>query len=549
MFDYISSSNHGTNWPARNADRIIWIIGSLLLLAGFLLPWAGATSLGLTGMRIGSNGYFYLFFLPLIGFFGVYDILFNSRKRPLYYLSICVTGSYLLAIFLAVIATDDTGRIVFGRSQELGLHVSFRLNSEEVILKQIGDVGIGFILTIFGLVFMFLANLFRPADTVPRTKKPVSAGCATTGTRFDSLEELRPLWTLRGEYGPILAWLICGLLLIYTYNWCGMSPSKLWENRGNAADYLFGRELSEQDKAYIEDQRTRAPEIEAQGLAREYQDNKYRSIPIEDHPSLTEKFKENEELVAKFLAEMTDDKKTELRKKAFIAAKDEKRGGYFPPESAWPKIKGYLVALLETVAIAIWGTLLAIVCAIPVSLLAAKNTLELIVSGDGKTAQAMRNFCQFGVRRFLDACRGFNEFVMALIFVAVIGLGPFAGILALWIHTFGILGKVFSEQIEAIEGGQLEALSSTGAGVDQAIAFSVLPQVMPGFVSYSLLRFESNVRSAAILGFVGAGGIGFLIFDKLNGYLFREVCTMMVIIIVSVGIIDHLCGMLRNRFI
>jgi phosphonate transport system permease protein len=146
-------------------------------------------------------------------------------------------------------------------------------------------------------------------------------------------------------------------------------------------------------------------------------------------------------------------------------------------------------------------------------------------------------------------CRGFNEFVMALIFVAVLGLGPFAGILALWIHTFGILGKVFSEQIEAIEPGQVEALSSTGAFVDQTIAFSVLPQVMPGFVSYSLLRFESNVRSAAILGFVGAGGIGFLIFDKLNGYLFREVCTMMIVIIIAVGIIDFLCGKLRRRFI
>jgi phosphonate transport system permease protein len=253
--------------------------------------------------------------------------------------------------------------------------------------------------------------------------------------------------------------------------------------------------------------------------------------------------------VKKFLAAMSAEEKNTLRNKAYSNALDEKKGGYFPPETAWPRVKGYLLALLETVAIAIWGTLLAVVCAVPASLLAAVNTLTLMFPGDSRGSRAVRWFGIFFVRRFLDACRGFNEFVMALIFVAVIGLGPFAGILALWIHTFGILGKVFSEQIEAVDEGQIEALSSTGAAVDQTITFSVLPQVMPGFVSYSLLRFESNVRSAAILGFVGAGGIGFLIFDKLNGYLFREVCTMMIIIIITVGIIDFLCAKLRRQFI
>jgi phosphonate transport system permease protein len=246
---------------------------------------------------------------------------------------------------------------------------------------------------------------------------------------------------------------------------------------------------------------------------------------------------------------MSETEKENLKEKAYQNALIEKRGGYFPPETASEKLKGYLLALLETIAIAIWGTLLAIGCAVPASLLAARNTLQLIVTGDNRWAKGIRWFCIFGVRRFLDSCRGFNEFVMALIFVAVIGLGPYAGILALWIHTFGILGKVFSEQIEAIDNGQLEALNSTGAFADQTIAFSVLPQVMPGFVSYSLLRFESNVRSATILGFVGAGGIGFLMFDKINGYLFREVCTMMLIIITSVSVIDYLCAKLRRKFI
>jgi phosphonate transport system permease protein len=339
------------------------------------------------------------------------------------------------------------------------------------------------------------------------------------------------------------------MILVYTFTWTGISPMKVWKNRGYAGEYLFGRALSQADQDYINEQTERAPEIEAQGRARAFQDNKYRGIAFEDQPTLEEKFKENDALVEQFLAEMTEEEKEILRQKARERALTEKKGGYFPPETGWMRIKGYLVALLETIAIAIWGTLLAVVCAVPISLLAAHNTFELIISGDRIPAQIARWLGIFWVRRFLDLCRGFNEFVMALIFVAVLGLGPFAGILALWIHTFGILGKVFSEQIEAIEPGQVEALTSTGAFVDQTIAFSVLPQVMPGFVSYSLLRFESNVRSAAILGFVGAGGIGFLIFDKLNGYLFREVCTMMIIIIIAVGIIDFLCGKLRRRFI
>jgi phosphonate transport system permease protein len=406
----------------------------------------------------------------------------------------------------------------------------------------------GFYLVLIGGLVISFAPMSRPSSRSAGKSKTVPQHCQNRMS-VQSLEDLRPKWTLKKDLRTSSFWLLCVSLLIFTYFWCGMSPMKLWENRGNAREYLFGRELSQADRNYIDDQARRAPQIEAQGRARAFQDNKYRGVPFEKQPTLSEKFKENETLAKKFLAEMSVSEKKMLSEKAYNSALEEKKGGYFPPETAWPRVKGYLIALLETMAIAIWGTLLAVVCAVPASLLAARNTLTLIFPGEGRSPRAMRWFGIFFVRRFLDACRGFNEFVMALIFVAVIGLGPFAGILALWIHTFGILGKVFSEQIEAIDEGQMEALSSTGASVDQTISFSVLPQVMPGFVSYSLLRFESNVRSAAILGFVGAGGIGFLIFDKLNGYLFREVCTMMIIIIIAVGVIDFLCGKLRRRFI
>jgi phosphonate transport system permease protein len=301
--------------------------------------------------------------------------------------------------------------------------------------------------------------------------------------------------------------------------------------------------------AYINDQKARAAQIEASGRAEEVMSNKYRGLAYSKQPTPQEKAQERAALTQDFLCKMSPEERIALGNAVEKNALKEKKGGYFPPETSIIKIKGYLVALVETIAIAIWGTLLALVCAIPASFFAAKNTLALIISADDLRSRSLRTSITFGVRRFLDSCRGFNEFVMALIFVAVIGLGPYAGILALWIHTFGVLGKVFSEQIEAIESGQVEALTSTGANPVQTIVFSVMPQVLPGLVSYTLLRFESNVRSAAILGFVGAGGIGFLIFDKLNGYLFREVCTMMIIIIMTVGIIDHFCGKIRMKFI
>jgi phosphonate transport system permease protein len=448
---------------------------------------------------------------------------------------------------LALILNSDTGPLAFVKNQDQRPYVAFKNEGISITFFHFRDVGSGFFLTIAGFSALSISSLLRPLKKRPEKALIPEDHCRPQ--QVDTLEDLRASWTLQKEFKISLQWLLAGMVLIFTYTWCGISPATLWENRGNAREYLFGRDLNQADLDYIKDQTERAPEIEAQGRARAYQDNKYRGIPVAEQPGLQEKFKENEALVEKHLAEMTEEEKEILKEKAYEDALSEKKGGYFPPEMAWEKIKGYLVALLETFAIAIWGTLLAIVCAVPVSLFAARNTLELVVSGEGIWSRGFRWFCIFCVRRFLDSCRGFNEFVMALIFVAVIGLGPYAGILALWIHTFGILGKVFSEQIEAIDGGQLEALTSTGAMVDQTIAFSVLPQVLPGFVSYSLLRFESNVRSATILGFVGAGGIGFLMFDKLNGYLFREVCAMMMIIIIAVSVIDFLCGKLRRKFI
>ena len=336
-------------------------------------------------------------------------------------------------------------------------------------------------------------------------------------------------------------------VLVSSFISTDIDPFKLYAKRQNAFEYLFGRQLSASDEADAMAQARRLPEIIAfeeayQAIKAEYvaEGRQLDTVAIQRQAQLE---------ADKRLATMDSAEREALVRQEYERIVDEKSGGYFPPETAWPRLVEYAKALVETVAIAIWGTLLAFAAAIPMAMFAAQNTLGLMVQGDRLHHRVVRWFGQFVARRVLDFCRGFNEFVMALIFVAVIGLGPYAGVLALAIHTFGILGKVFSEAIEQIEPGQVEAVTASGAGPAQIMAFSVIPQVMPLIVSYTLLRFESNVRSATILGFVGAGGIGFLMFDKINGYLYREVCTMIIMVILSVTLIDYLCGILRRRFV
>jgi phosphonate transport system permease protein len=363
-----------------------------------------------------------------------------------------------------------------------------------------------------------------------------------------TLDSITPRIPLKKKIGWGVILVITIAILATTYIWTGINPLKLYDKRENAFTYLFGRELNQQERDEARRQAERLPKIIAVEESRFAirQEYEARNEPIPDSMTLMSMAQERAEEV---LAKQSPAQREAIVEKEYQRALKEKKGGYFPPETASANLYIYFNALIETVAIAIWGSLFAFLAAIPVSLFAAKNTLALIIQGDGRSAAWLRGFLQFWVRRFLDFCRGFNEFVMALIFVAVIGLGPFAGVLSLAIHTFGILGKVFSEGIEAIEPGQVEAVSASGGSPAQIISFSVLPQIMPLVISYTLLRFESNVRSATILGFVGAGGIGFLMFDKINGYRYQEVATMMIMVIIAVTIIDYICGFLRKRFV
>jgi len=361
-----------------------------------------------------------------------------------------------------------------------------------------------------------------------------------------TLEQLTPRKTLTQRVLLGLMSLTVAAVLAVTYVWCGIDPVKLYEKRNNAVEYLFGHSISDADRTAAMEQARRLPAII---IHQEAMDEVRKEMAAKGSADFTEMTGRGNELAEKRLAAMDPAAFDAIVQEEYERVLDEKRGGFFPPEMRTGPLMQYSRALIETIAIAIWGTLLAFVAAIPASMLAARNTLCLILPGSSPARKKLRRSIQFAMRRLLDFCRGFNEFVMALIFVAVIGLGPYAGVLALAIHSFGILSKVFSEGIEAIEPGQVEAVEASGASSVQTIVFSVLPQMMPLIVSYSLLRFETNVRSATILGFVGAGGIGFLIFDKLNGYLYREVSTMMILVILMVTVIDSMCGIIRSRFV
>ncbi|MBP6345819.1 phosphonate ABC transporter, permease protein PhnE [Neisseriaceae bacterium CLB008] len=208
-------------------------------------------------------------------------------------------------------------------------------------------------------------------------------------------------------------------------------------------------------------------------------------------------------------------------------------GDFFPPDfTHW---REYLDEIVVTLYIAIWGTLLGIVFAVPLGLLCAANMAPIWV--------------QQIVRRLMDATRSINEMVFAMIFVAAVGLGPFPGVLALFLHTTGSLAKLFAEAVEAIEPGPVEGVRSTGATKLQEIYFGVIPQVLPLWISYSLYRFESNVRSATVVGMVGAGGIGVLLWESIRGFSFPETSAIILMIIVTVSLIDVLSQYLRKKFI
>jgi phosphonate transport system permease protein len=206
---------------------------------------------------------------------------------------------------------------------------------------------------------------------------------------------------------------------------------------------------------------------------------------------------------------------------------------FFPPDfHDW---RSYLDEMVVTVQIALWGTFLAVACAVPFGLLSSSNIVPAWVYQP--------------VRRVMDACRAINEMVFAMLFIVAVGLGPFAGVLALWVHTTGILAKLFSEAVEAIDPQPVEGIRATGANAVEEILYGVLPQVLPLWISFALYRFESNVRSASVVGMVGAGGIGVVLWEIIRAFQYAQTCAVMIIVVVTVTLIDLASARIRKALI
>jgi phosphonate transport system permease protein len=206
-----------------------------------------------------------------------------------------------------------------------------------------------------------------------------------------------------------------------------------------------------------------------------------------------------------------------------------------PPDPG-SSLPAYLSALGETLSIALLGTTIAAVVALPFSLLAARN---VIPSG----------WLRFPVRRAFDSIRGVDTLIWALVWINVVGLGPFAGVLAIAVADFGAFGKLFSEAIEAADKKQVEGIRASGGNALHEIRFGLMPQVLPVIAGQVLYFIESNTRSATIIGIVGAGGIGLQLAEQIRVLEWQKVSFLILMILVAVAAIDWISGKLRFAII
>jgi phosphonate transport system permease protein len=206
-----------------------------------------------------------------------------------------------------------------------------------------------------------------------------------------------------------------------------------------------------------------------------------------------------------------------------------------PPDPG-PSLPLYLKALGETLSIALLGTTIAALFALPVSLLAARNIVQATI-------------IRFPVRRFFDSIRGVDTLIWALVWINVVGLGPFAGVLAIAVSDFGAFGKLFSEAIEGADKKQVEGIRAAGGTALHEIRFGLMPQVLPVIAGQVLYFIESNTRSATIIGIVGAGGIGLQLAEQIRELEWQRVSFLVLMILVAVAAIDWISGKLRFAII
>jgi phosphonate transport system permease protein len=197
--------------------------------------------------------------------------------------------------------------------------------------------------------------------------------------------------------------------------------------------------------------------------------------------------------------------------------------------------KLFVAKMWETVQIALWGTFIAVFAAVPMGLAAARNIAPFWVVTP--------------MRWVMNLLRSIPDLVIGLLFVVAVGLGPLAGVLAIALNTAGVLAKLFSEAVESIDKGPVEGVRATGASKLHEIVWGVIPQVAPLWTSFALYRFESNSRSATVLGLIGAGGIGAVLFDSMNAFDFRDVSAIVVVVVIAVTLIDMLSQAMRKRLL
>ncbi len=206
----------------------------------------------------------------------------------------------------------------------------------------------------------------------------------------------------------------------------------------------------------------------------------------------------------------------------------------FPPD--WSYLNELGGRVIETLQIGIIATIVASMLSPPLAFLAAKNV-------------SPHAAVYLPVRLFLTICRGVSEIIWALLFVVAVGLGPFAGVIALIIYCVGVIGKLLAEAVEAVDPGPLEAMEAAGASRWKVFLYGAWPQVLPLYLSYCLYYWDHNTRQAVVLGFVGAGGVGYALFFNISTYYFEKAMMAMIVLILMIVAIDRFCLFLRQKII
>ena len=230
----------------------------------------------------------------------------------------------------------------------------------------------------------------------------------------------------------------------------------------------------------------------------------------------------------------------------------EYAGRLFPPDLSRKTVADAAAGAWETFAISLMGTLLAAVIALSLVFFGSRNLAYAGLLYEMETRRGLvllRRVPYLAARAVLNFLRTVPEMLWALVFVFLVGLGPFPGVLALGVHTGGVLGKLFAEVLEDVDLQPVESVQSTGAGKLQILFYGILPQALPQFVSYTLYRWEVNIRVAAVLGFVGAGGLGQRIHIAISLFHEQQLLTLLMVLYVLVTGVDYLSAYLRRRVV